>query len=226
MKFGEGIENVDPKKDIEAAEKFSKNEDAQLEQAVANSANPEKGKKFKKALKAMTVGMVMLTTVLGDVAAAKAENVNTNEEIATETALLSTKAQYDKEEARLIAAIEETRVQNEITEKYNNNLGQNIAQLQEEINQMKEVVQTGEKRSEDIQLEIDNISKEYDNQQTELVRIQEDVSKERQKYISEAIKSMKENYDLDGQIRVLEKASGELEKQANLLSEIDQSIKI
>lgn len=212
--------------DMEAIQKFEDAESNKLDDAVEQSSNPEKGKSFKKALKAMTVGVVMLTSTLGGISTAKAENINTNEEDATETTLLSTKAQYDKEEARLIAAIEETRAQHEITEKYNNNLRQKIAQMQGEINQMKERVQTWEERAEDIQLDINNVSKEYDNQQAELARIQEDVSEARQKYISEAMKSMKENYDLDGQIRFLEKASEELEKQANLLSEIDQSIKL
>ena len=56
--------------DKKAGEVFIDAESSKLDSAVEQSSNPEKSKKFKKALKTMTVGIVMLTAVLGSSAAA------------------------------------------------------------------------------------------------------------------------------------------------------------
>ena len=262
--------------DEDAMGKFADAEAAKL----ADEKTGEGGEKFKRILKGITVGVILLVKVVSGVEVAEARQTRgidldtqktsismagtqrkaiqlDNEattipiagdkvtsgiklaeaeqvrgidldtgDLTTEANFLSTKSQYDKKEAGLLAKIEERHAKIEEIEAHNDDLRHSIAQLQEKISQTKEKIQTGEGELENIQSEIDNVNEEYSSQQAKLTQIQKGISETRQKYIGEAIKSMKEQYDLDGQIRMLEKASGELEEQASQLSKINQSIKL
>jgi chromosome segregation ATPase len=244
-KFGNRTEE-EIKQDEQAMEVFVSTESNRLDNAVEQSSGPEKGKKLKKVLKAMTIGAVMLTTVLGNsVVSAKMNSdfSNQQQEVVTtqyseqvgdmaekgnitEDSVLSTEAQYEAEEARLKAEISELRTQNEITEARNNQMRQNIEQLQAKINKTKEKIQAGEGSVKDIQLEIDSATSEYINRQAELTQIQTETARAKQDYIDKSIDSMKKTYDLDGQIRFLENVSGDLEEQVDQLAKINQSIKL
>ncbi len=60
--------------DRQAMIKFGVTEDRELASAVEKSPNPEKGTKFKKALKSVTIGAIMLASTLGGFNTARAES--------------------------------------------------------------------------------------------------------------------------------------------------------